>query len=348
MCGHTSTVGPPGSVGTQDSGAALKKVSRPLSEPIAGSGLGEDVARPGRIRLELPPELRDVHVQIVRLLAVAPPPNLAQERRVCEQLAGVAGEDAEERELVRCELDGLAADEDGPLLEVYAQVSELDDRLGGGVHPAQSRTQPREELVHAERLGDVVVRAGGGRRDLLGLVTDDREDDHRRAAPRTKLAGDLGAAAVRKDEVEHDGVGGIARQRGQGSLCRLGGVDVVAGPAEARPQRAQNLRLVVHDKDARTHARTAADRVASGSERTRWPPAGSSCAQSRPPFASAKPRAIASPRPAPRPAAVPRLNGWKSASRFSAGRPGPLSITCRRSSVEPCSARTRTPDRLGE
>ena len=57
-------------------------------------------------------------MEVVRLLAVAPPPHLAQQRRVGEELAGVTGENAEQRELVRRELDGLAADRDGSLLEL--------------------------------------------------------------------------------------------------------------------------------------------------------------------------------------------------------------------------------------
>jgi len=150
-----------------------------------------------------------------------------------------------------------------------AQLADLHNRLGGSIGAPQRRPEPGEQLVDAEGLRYVVVGAGVERRDLLGLVADDREHDHRRAAPRAQLAADRGAAPVRKDEVEHDRVRRVRGDGGQRTLRGLGRLDVVARPAQARSERAEDLRLVVDDKHARAHARTAARRAASGSERTR-------------------------------------------------------------------------------
>ncbi len=100
--------------------------------------------------------------------------------------------------------------------------------------PAQHGTQPREQLVDAERLRHVVVGAGVERRDLLALLADRREHDHRRVGPGAELAADVGAAAVGQHEVEdHRG----RRLRGRRAERRRGGrgrVDRVAGAAQRR------------------------------------------------------------------------------------------------------------------
>src|SRR5439155_26459215 len=189
----------------------------------------------------------------------------------------------------------------------------------------------------AERLRHVVVRAGVERGDLLGLVADDGEDDDRRRAPRAQLARDVGAARVRQHEVEDHRVGRTHRRQRQRLLPRRRRVDLVAGAAQARLERAEDLRLVVDDEDTR-HARSAS---------TKCPPSPFSD-QTRAPFTSAKPRAIASPRPAPRVSPSPRRKGSKTASRSTAATPGPASSTWSRSSPPRGPTRTRTGASDGE
>ena len=103
--------------------------------------------------------------------------------------------------------------------------------------------------------------------------------------------------------------GGSQRRGGERALGGVGGVDLVAGAAQARAQRAQDLLLVVDDEDAgaRSHAPPA-----TGSRRRRQrratkvaPCSARDSTQMRPPLASAKPRAIASPSPAPGGAPAP-------------------------------------------
>ena len=80
--------------------AALKGISRSRrerllvrrDEPVASAGLGEQIARARRVGLELAPQLRDVDVQVVRLVPVGRPPHLAQDRPMRQQLALVLGE----------------------------------------------------------------------------------------------------------------------------------------------------------------------------------------------------------------------------------------------------------------
>ena len=87
---------------------------------------------------------------------------------------------------------------------------------------------------------------------------------------------------------------------------RLGGGrrrrDVVPSATQVRLQRTQELRLVVDDEHALAgQVGTSTGSSTAGSASTNdapWP--GRDSTQSRPPFASAKPRAIARPRPGPR------------------------------------------------
>ena len=202
-------------------------------------------------------------------------------------------------------------DRDGPLLEVDDEIADLEHRLGRRPDPAECRPQPREQLVDAERLRDVVVRAGVERGDLLALLADGREDEDRDARPRPQLAADVDPAPVGEDEVEDDRLG---RANGGGRQRRLGGrgrVDLVAGAAEGRLERAQDLRLVVDDEDARParHAATGSGGSATGRASANEAPCpGCDSAQTRPPFASANPRAMARPRPVPG-ASVPAAVG---------------------------------------
>src|SRR5262249_42358833 len=81
-----------------------------------------------------------------------------------------------------------------------------------------------------------------------------------------------------------------------------------------------------HAGEARVrHAETSAGLATAGSTTTNVAPCpGFDSAQMRPPFASVKPLAIASPRPAPRVLSpATRWKGSKIRSRSSSGIPGP-------------------------
>ena len=196
--------------------------------------------------------------------------------------------------------------------------------ITGPVSPersAQHGTQSCEQLVDAERLRDVVVRAGVERGDLLALLPDRGEDDHRRVAPGPELAAHVGAAAVGQHEVEDHRRGRMCRRRAS-AVAAVSAVSTVvtraaqrrraahagsaarrrrrgfagSAPAPAKPtppllgrlRRAygscRKLRRYLHDRERKR-------KVAP------WP--GRDSTQTRPPFASTKPRAIARPSPAP-------------------------------------------------
>src|SRR5262249_35977872 len=110
----------------------------------------------------------------------------------------------------------------------------------------------------------------------------------------------LGTCPVREHEVEDHSLRRSHGRSGERTLGRLRSLDLVACCAQTRLQGAQNLALVVYDEDARL-AHCLDSSAAIGSASTNVAPCPSrDSAQTRPPFDSANPRAMARPRPAPR------------------------------------------------
>src|SRR5579884_778503 len=299
-------------------------------EAVAGARLRQQVARPGGVGLELPPELRHVHVQVVRLVAVGRAPHLAQDRPVGQQLPLVEREQPDDPELVRRQVHRLAGDGDGGLLEVDADRADLHDRLGRRADPPQHGAQPREQLADRERLRDVVVGAGVESGDLLVVVADRGDEDDRRLAPLAQAATHLAAGAVGQQQVEDDGVGRPqprGRERGGGRLRRL---DLVARAAQVGREGAQELRLVVDDEHVPVHETPAGRRSARKASRAQVPPPSRGRSSSVPPFAKANPWAIASPSPRPR------------CEDAAASTPRPRSSTSRTTSPSRAEAATST------
>ena len=157
---------------------------------------------------------------------------------------------------------------------------------------AQCRTQPGEQLVHAERLRDVVVSAGVERGDLVLLRLAHGQDDDRHARPAAKASDHLDPVDPGKPEIEDDHLGVLAGSDRQRRLAGLRELDVVIARAEIRRERAPDLRLVVDDEDAGHSATGRRATMVS-------PPPGVSSASISPPIASRKPFATARPSPTP-------------------------------------------------
>ena len=113
----------------------------------------------------------------------------------------------------------------------------------------QRRTQACEQLVHPERLRDVVVGARVERGDLLGLVTDDREHEDRHLAPLAELATNLHAARRREG-------------RGRGSIASGGRMAAAASASSA--VAASRPRIRRRGGSSRAHAGSAARRRRRG------------------------------------------------------------------------------------
>ena len=104
--------GPRGN-GLSDPPDALKNALKrqgAIRYPTPGSATIRPSSVPVRIgRLELAPDLADVDVDVVRLVAVRGAPDRAQQAAVGDQAAGVRDQDLEHLVLARREVDGSIA-----------------------------------------------------------------------------------------------------------------------------------------------------------------------------------------------------------------------------------------------
>src|SRR5581483_3990788 len=248
--------------------------------------------------------------------------------------------------------------------EIDGEPLGLDDHVGavrsGRGGAADGGAQPGEQLVHAEGLGDVVVRARVQGLDLLVRGVAGGEHEDRDPGPAAQALDDLDAVHVRQPQVEDDHVGmvcGGELQRG-GPVVRR--VHLVRAGLEIDHQGADDLGFVV-DHEHPGHAGppfavestgpSAAGRTGGSGRSARCaagaagrlstmvrPPPGVSSATRLPPIASTNPRATARPRPTPVPRAEESPSRWKGSkmrSLAASGTPGPRSTT--RSSTRPPS-----------
>src|SRR5262249_13793661 len=227
------------------------------------------------------------------------------------------------------QVDLLSPAPHGSIRQVDLELAHSDGRDAVLAPPAQDRAHAGEQLLGAERLGDVVVGTGVEGAHLLVLVPDRRQHDDRQLAPAADLRRDRGAIAVGKDQIENDRVGRPDGDRVQRLLLRGGLLHAVPGVREDHPQAANDLGLIVDDEHpglARAHP-TVAGCSTRGKDTANAVPSGeSACSRISPPFASTKPFEIASPKPAPS-RSSPVWNGLKISFRWETGTPGPLSTT---------------------
>src|SRR5205085_4039010 len=178
---------------------------------------------------------------------------------------------------------------------------------------AQRDAHPGKQLAHAERLGDVVVRAGVERLDLRLLLMARREHHDRHRRPLADSADELAAVVVGQREVDDGEVGPVRTGVDRAALGggRLNDAEPLG--AERTPEETADLRLVLYHEDSR-HAGASAGTVGCASigseKRKALPPIGSLSAQARPPCSTTIAREMARPRPTPpgRPSAAPCSN----------------------------------------
>ena len=126
----------------------------------------------------------------------------------------------------------------------------VDDRCLVAVLAASlDGAEAREELVHPERLGDVVVGALVEGVDLGGLLVTGRQHDHRDARPRTEPAEHVDAVHPGEAEVEDDDVGVVLCRGGQPFLAGGRHVHLVAVGPEADGQGPREADLVVDHEE---------------------------------------------------------------------------------------------------
>ncbi len=140
-------------------------------------------------------------------------------------------------------------------LEVPGQTGERR-QVAGRLRPSDDRSDPGNQLVDVERLGDVVVGAQlESPHSILGEATGGEQDD-RYVAGRGLAAEPMeGGEPVHAGhhDVEDDHMWGVGRGLPQGVFTVDSGLDLEAFQLEVDLDDGENVRIVVHDEDSFTH-----------------------------------------------------------------------------------------------
>jgi hypothetical protein len=140
---------------------------------------------------------------------------------------------------------------DHPLCEqVDGEVVGLHQGRRGGARglldAADGGAQPGHQLVHAERLGDVVVGARVQRGDLLAGRLARRQDQDRHPAPAAQGTDHVDAVHVGQPQVQQHHVGLVRRRQAQGRGAVGGRVHAVPPYLHVDHEGPYELRVVLH------------------------------------------------------------------------------------------------------
>src|SRR5438132_2353058 len=268
-----------------------------LREPVADAIDRLEVAGRRRQGLDLPADVLHVRVDgaLVRLERDAA--DRLEQLGAREDAAGLGGKRGEELELRRRELDGPAGD---GRLEAW----HVEDEVAGGYEfglrgrplgAPEHRTDPGDELLRAEGLGEVVVRAELQADELVGLLAAAREHDDGDRRLATDRAGDVEAIDLGKPEIEHHEIGPRRAEDGERGPPVVRDLHAEARVLEVVARELDDLRLVVDDEDP-LHGGHPTDGPARGRTKGRSP--------TTPPFALARARSATGRRSRRRGAAI--------------------------------------------
>ena len=155
-------------------------------------------------------------------------------------------------ELALGELEVASGAHGGAGARVEAQVADGGDLLVAGRAAAQQRLQARRDLLHRERLDDVVVGAGLEAAHAVVDLVAGREDADGHVLAAVAQAGEhLEAVEVGHVQVEQDDGRVHAADRLERRPAAGRGDDGEALQLEAGGHRAADARVVVHQQDDR-------------------------------------------------------------------------------------------------
>ena len=118
----------------------------------------------------------------------------------------------------------------------------------------QQRPDPRQHLLHVERLGDIVVGARIHAGHLVAPALARREDEHRHlAVVAPPLLEHAQAVLLGQAEIEHDGVIGFGIAEEMPLLAVEGGIDGIARIAQSRNELPVEVRIVLDDEKPQSH-----------------------------------------------------------------------------------------------
>ncbi len=197
----------------------------------------EDVDRPVAVRL-------------------APSPELLEQLVAGRDTAGVERELVEEAELRRRELCALAVDVGLHLARIDAELLDLDRlaarRLVTPDAASRSGANARDELLHRERLHEVVVGSDLERVHAVVLGATRGDDDDGRADSLGAHGLDqLPAVESGKHQIEHAGIGLLVAEPREPLLAVPDSDGVEAGCAEVAGHSLRDHLVVLDDQDLR-------------------------------------------------------------------------------------------------
>jgi hypothetical protein len=257
-------------------------------------------------------------VQVVVLRGVLGPPDLLEQHAVGQNLVGVRGEGLQQAVLGRREVDLASGDRDAATLEIDFQVAGAKYRVRTGRRARrvpQSDANAGEKLIDPEGLGQVVVSTNVERNHLVPLGRPRRKNHDRRARVAANVTDGVHAVRVGQPQVEQDDVRPVGQERAC-LLPRFRALNLEPMGREVGADHAKDGGLVIDDENASArlpaHDATVsrdegvASSIEPGLDRgsvkaTTLPRAGRASTQIRPPCASTRPLATASPRPVPLP-----------------------------------------------
>src|ERR1700688_3800891 len=128
-------------------------------EPVTNPGFGKQVLRRRRITLDFLAQLPHKDAQVLWLFRAVGSPDSGQQRSVRDHLARTPRQKDEQVEFLRREMDFTPRDFYRARIQINRKISGNDyaGRLFRRRCPPQVRSNSRQQFVHAERLGDVVI-----------------------------------------------------------------------------------------------------------------------------------------------------------------------------------------------
>ena len=227
-----------------------------LDHAVAHADLGDDVLGIGRLALDLAADVAHVHAQDLRVARRIRPPDALDHEIVRQHAARVAAQQRDDLVLVLRQVHGLAVHLHHAPRQVDLQPAGLERLPPRGARralpvapAAQRRPHPRQQLLRAEGLGHVVVRAAIQRHDLVLLVPARRHDHDRPLRPAAQAADQLLPVAVGQPQIQQDQVRVVLGGHAQRvvPICRL--QHVVAAGGQHGLQIMADARIVLHDQN---------------------------------------------------------------------------------------------------
>jgi len=159
-------------------------------------------------------------------------------------------EQRQQRELERCQIDRDAVAARLTCVEVDGEIAHLDERCRCLAAAATHCPDAGEQLVEAEGLREVVIRAGIEPGDLVAGLAQRREHDDREvAAAAPQGAADLLSVELGEHEVEDGEIERSALRQPKAAAAILRDGHVVPLVGESGPQEFDDPRLVLDHED---------------------------------------------------------------------------------------------------